>query len=68
MLGLRTDWGLNLNEMRKRFGDDIVDQIIDRCRNEIESKYRELNGEQLVLTEAGRMIADSITLKLFLDD
>ena len=64
--GLRTMWGINLDELQTKFGDDLYANFL-----EIAQKYFKLNhlrreGNTVILTRAGIFISDGIMSDLMI--
>jgi oxygen-independent coproporphyrinogen-3 oxidase len=62
MLNLRKHTGINLNDFRKKFGNDFA-QKLQRQAEKINCKNL-VSGQTIHLTEKGFLFADSITEKL----
>lgn len=67
MTHLRTKWGLNFEELQSSLGYDILADRTPLFKDWQERKLCEWNGQSLVLTSQGKLLADALTLDLFLD-
>lgn len=65
MTRLRTMWGIDLSEMRARFGDNQVDHLIRKAQSYIYRGELIMAHDNLRLTDAGIFISDAIILALF---
>ncbi len=65
MTGLRTSWGVNINEITINFGEQYSNHIL-RTLDILPKKHFELNGYRLVLSPSGRLVSDSIISSLFI--
>ncbi len=64
MTQLRTGWGLPVNQ----FEQSVAEEIIARSNPFIKSEYITLEGDKLILTKRGKLIADRIILELMLEE
>ncbi len=65
MTGLRTKWGIDLQKIRQEFGFDLFQEnqkYLEQLR--YEQKIR-VQGQQLILTNQGKLLADRIASDLF---
>jgi oxygen-independent coproporphyrinogen-3 oxidase len=65
MTGLRTKWGIDLKKIRQEFGFDLYKEnyaYLHQLQNE--GKIR-MQGQQLILTNSGKLLADRIASDLF---
>jgi len=62
MLGLRTAEGVDLDEIRQRYGVDLWQGNGDVIEKQVEASRLELEGRRLVPTLAGMAVADSLAL------
>jgi oxygen-independent coproporphyrinogen-3 oxidase len=65
MTGLRTKWGIDLKKIRQEFGFDLYKEnyaYLHQLQNE--GKIR-MQGQQLILTNIGKLLADRIASDLF---
>lgn len=65
MISLRTMWGLNLSEIKNRFGATCLHLIQKESARYIQSGDIELLNEKMILTDKGKLIADKIISDLF---
>lgn len=64
LTGLRTMWGVDLEQFRQKFGPAAFDGLISRLDKE-NPLYYKLSAQYLKLTEAGKLFADGIAARLF---
>lgn len=65
MTGLRTKWGIDLQKISKEYGFELYwenQPYLDQLQNE--GKIR-MQGQQLILTNSGKLLADRIASDLF---
>jgi len=62
---LRTSWGANLAKLRQEFAFDLAADHREYIISLQESKLATLENETLVLTKAGKLLADKIASDLF---
>lgn len=67
MTGLRTIWGVNLKEVKLKFGEELLSYLNKNSRKYITDKTMELKDNALILTEKGKFLADGIASDLFFD-
>lgn len=67
MTGLRTIWGVNLKEVKLKFGEEFLSYLNKNSRKYITDKTMELKENALILTEKGKFLADGIASDLFFD-
>lgn len=66
MTGLRTSWGVDLSKLKDQYGYDLIShqaQLLEQLQNQ---KLAIVTHEHVVLTKAGRFLADKISSDLFL--
>lgn len=65
MLGLRTEWGVNIKKFFKRFGSDLFDYL-DEGQVEIlqQSGHLLVDDEKIKLTDEGFFVIDEVTKRL----
>ncbi|MDZ4668895.1 MAG: radical SAM family heme chaperone HemW [bacterium] len=66
MTGLRTQWGLSLNEGKRRFGSDRMEALNESLKVYILSGKVLVNGDQIVLDKLARFLADGIASAAFI--
>lgn len=64
LTGLRTMWGVDLDQFRQSFGDAALDRLMIRLERE-NSLHYSLTPQHLKLREAGKLFADGIAARLF---
>jgi oxygen-independent coproporphyrinogen-3 oxidase len=65
MTSLRTMWGCDLVEVKRKFGMQIAENLLLDALTFIESKQMVYREGKLVLTPEGRLFADGISSQLF---
>lgn len=68
MISLRTMWGLHLDNVGKKFGEEKKDLIIRNANQFLQEKKMVQIENKLILTDAGKHFADRIASDLFLDE
>jgi len=66
LVQLRTKWGLNLDNIKSRFGFDFMDARKKEIHKLLKSNLLQLENNILYLTEKGKLLADAITVDLML--
>jgi oxygen-independent coproporphyrinogen III oxidase len=66
MISLRTMWGADLNYMASNFGTDTTEDFLNNCRQFIEEGKIEVNDQNVMLTQKGKLLADGIASELFI--
>ncbi|GGG81768.1 coproporphyrinogen III oxidase [Parapedobacter pyrenivorans] len=67
MTALRTVWGLDLDEVEKRFGSHYRETLYLGLQPFVLSAEVSLTGQVATLTQAGKLLADHIASELFVD-
>ncbi len=70
MLGLRTAWGVYLNEIESDFGDDYLQYLMENIKPFLKNKLLEIkldknSNKTIVITDKGKFLADGIASELF---
>ncbi|MEL6539295.1 MAG: radical SAM family heme chaperone HemW [Bacteroidota bacterium] len=65
MTSLRTQWGCDLNRLKKHYGYCLQETAKPYLKQLFTQKLVFLQGSHLVLTQAGKLLADKITAGLF---
>lgn len=65
MTKLRTSWGVDLKQLLDQHGFDLMASQGDYISNLEQNKMAKVMGDQFVLTEKGRLLADKIAADLF---
>ena len=65
LTGLRTQWGVNHQEIKRKYGYDILALFSEEIAYWISNQWLILEGEELRLTSAGFLFADHIASTLF---
>lgn len=66
MLGLRAKWGVDMENIRKEFGDEFSNHLKESMQKHISTGHLALNGTILQLTQEGKFLSDGIASDLFL--
>lgn len=66
MVSLRTKWGLNMETVQEKFGNEVRESIYSSSYDSIQKELLFIENGALLLTEKGKLIADHITSELFL--
>ncbi|WP_312186077.1 radical SAM family heme chaperone HemW [Sphingobacterium sp.] len=66
MTSLRTMWGLDLNNMERKFGQSVKNRILLESAPFLADKSLIVEEDKLKLTDAGKLIADRIMSDLFI--
>ena len=66
MTGLRTMWGVSLNQVRNDFGETYLKYLEKQAAKYIDEHLLYLDGNQLLATKKGRFLADGIAANLFM--
>jgi len=67
LTSLRTIWGCDLNKMQQEFGVDLLALQAEYFRDLLQKEYITIADDVLYLTDKGKLLADQITLDLFLE-
>lgn len=65
LTSLRTMWGMDMNEIRLRFGNNYVKYTDDIARNFVERNLMEQIDEKVKLSQEGIFLADQIMREFF---
>ncbi len=68
MTSLRTMWGCDLFSVKRKFGEEIAENLLLDALTFIESKQMIYREGKLVLTPEGLLFADGISAALFTDE
>ncbi len=66
MTQLRTQWGVNLLEIKQRFGYDLHALHLTLIQKLLKEKMLTENEHRIFLTEKGKFLADEISAQLFI--
>jgi oxygen-independent coproporphyrinogen-3 oxidase len=67
LTSLRTIWGCDLQRLQQQFQVDLRQQQPDYLAQLLQQGYIRIDADILYLTDAGKLLADQITLDLFLE-
>lgn len=65
MTGLRTMWGVDLNELQNQFGDAAAEEFLKASKSYIDDELMEQQQSRFFLTTKGKLLADRIASELF---
>jgi oxygen-independent coproporphyrinogen III oxidase len=65
MTGLRTMWGCDTGEISNQFGLEYERYFIEQSMKWIDQSFMERSGNQFILTNQGKLLADGIASDLF---
>ena len=60
LTGLRTMWGIDLNELKLHFGEDLYTYCVENAYKYINKKLLSIEGNNMKLTRGGIFISDGI--------
>ena len=63
---LRTQWGVNLDEMEQKFGKNYKNYFLRASRYFLDNHYLQQDGSQITLTRDGKFISDTIFREMVL--
>jgi oxygen-independent coproporphyrinogen III oxidase len=66
LTGLRTKWGIDLKKLSLEFNDNLIDRCSPYIQHLMTAGLAERLEDTLILTRAGKMLADKIAVDLFL--
>ncbi|MDP4269057.1 MAG: hypothetical protein Q8909_02905 [Bacteroidota bacterium] len=65
---LRTMWGLNLDDLKSQFGNELYRYCLDEARGFIDKKWLVDDGKCLKITDCGLFMSDAIMAQLMYVD
>lgn len=65
MIGLRTIWGVDLNQLKRSFPEHWVSEMLGEAEVHLRSGKLKLSDDKLLITDSGRFYADGIASDLF---
>ena len=68
MTGLRTKWGCNLSYLKTQFNFDLEKEHVNLMKALLEQEYVRKEKDFLVLTDAGKLLADEISSQFMVVD
>lgn len=68
MAGLRTQWGININQVQLQWGHKYAQYLAKEAQNGIISGYLHLQDTTLTLTKKGKLLADYLASELFFEE
>jgi len=68
MTRLRTKWGLSLQEVEERWGNNCKAQLLRQIQPFIQDQLAQIQTNSIYLTDAGKLLSDHILAELFLED
>jgi oxygen-independent coproporphyrinogen-3 oxidase len=66
MTGLRTIWGISLDKIRKDFGMNFCDELLESVQPYLENDLLVVNEVNIRTTQKGKFLADGIASELFM--
>ena len=66
MLGLRAKWGVDLEKIRVKFGDEYSRHLAESMQKHLAAGHVRLDGNMLHLTQGGKFLSDGIASDLFM--
>ncbi|MBN2867943.1 MAG: radical SAM family heme chaperone HemW [Flavobacteriaceae bacterium] len=66
MTGLRTVWGINLDQVTKQFGEHYHDYLLKQAQFYISEQLLYINNDSLKATKKGKFLTDGIASELFM--
>ncbi|MEN8123931.1 MAG: radical SAM family heme chaperone HemW [Bacteroidota bacterium] len=66
MTGLRTIWGVSLQQVERNFGLDIKNELIFTAQRFLKNNTLKIENDKLLITEKGKFLADGIAAELFI--
>lgn len=67
MTGLRTSWGVDLGYLKRQWQHDLLQEHQRYVEEMVKKNHACLEKEYLILTQEGRLLADEITARLFVE-
>lgn len=68
MTGLRTKWGIDLGKIKKEYGFDLHHSHRNYLKNLLKEQKILMQGQRIILTNRGKLLADRISSDLFILD
>lgn len=65
LTSLRTSWGLDLGYFEQQFGTEYLQNLMANISPYLKSEQVRREGEKILLSEKGKLVADKITSDLF---
>jgi putative oxygen-independent coproporphyrinogen III oxidase len=66
MTRLRTQWGINLKEVKVLFGENHHDYLIEQAQLHVDNQLLYVDGNSLKVSKKGKFLSDGIASDLFL--
>lgn len=66
MTGLRTIWGVSLDEIEKSYGKQYRDKVLGQAQKHLDQKTIKMENGHLLMTSKGIFLADGIAADLFI--
>ncbi len=66
MTRLRTKWGIDMDEIEKKFGVNYTNHLIDECTELLEEDLISIDKNKIYITRKGKFLSDGIASRLFL--
>jgi len=66
MTRLRTIWGIDLDFVKKHYGEDKLNTLLEQSQPYLSSGHLQHGKENVFLTQKGKLLADKIAAELFI--
>ena len=66
MTGLRTIWGISMDDIEKKLGGKYKDYLLNKSKVKIDKKLLVLDKRNLKITTKGKFLSDGIASDLFM--
>ena len=66
MTGLRTMWGVSLEQIEKEFGSEFQSALLNNASSHVASENLVLENQHLKITRKGQFLSDGIASDLFI--
>ena len=66
MIGLRTIWGVSLNNIEQDFGTEFKENLLKNAQKHFKNKTLKHENNRLIITEKGKFFSDGIASDLFI--
>lgn len=65
LTGMRTKWGISLQQVNDRFGNNYLKHCMDKVQPFIDQGHVLQQNDKVLLSQQGKLICDKISLELF---
>ena len=66
MTGLRTIWGVSLDQLEKKFGKKYSNHLLEKSKKFIDLNMLEISDNIIFSTRKGKFLSDGIASELFI--